>query len=361
MEPKLSLNQNLLFPVLILSGFSLIILRSVDPVALEQQLIFLLMGVIFFIIFSQFNYHIFTHLSWWLYVLVVIFLSLTFFLGTTTRGSIRWIQIGQFGLQPSEFAKPLLILFASSLLTKTNIRRLPNLLMSLGLFTIPIFLIFKQPDLGSSLVVVAIVISLLIASKIKFTHSLLLTLPLLASFPFLWNFLKTYQQQRIITFLNPFVDPLGSGYNALQSMIAVGSGKLFGKGLGHGTQSQLRFLPERQTDFIFASLAEELGFVGSFIVIITYIWLLWSIISAAQKAKSQQGSLIIIGVFTMFLFQFTVNIGMNLGLFPITGITLPFISAGGSSLIASFISLGLVQNVCSSLYHPKPELELGRD
>jgi len=206
-------------------------------------------------------------------------------------------------------------------------------------------LIFLQPDLGSSLVVFIFWLGIAFAAGIPKRLIAGLGLVAAALFPLSWLILKQYQKERIFSFLNPFSDPLGSGYNMIQAMVAVGSGQWLGRGLGRGTQSHLMFLPERHSDFIFASLAEELGFLGGFLLIIVYAFLLWRLLKIASQAKEKYGVLICLGVFSMIFVQVLINIGMNLGLVPVTGITLPLISSGGSSLLATVISLGIVQNI----------------
>jgi rod shape determining protein RodA len=213
------------------------------------------------------------------------------------------------------------------------------------LLAIPALLIFKQPDLGSTLVVAAFWWAIFFAADLPLKYFIGTTVAALASLPLVWRFLAEYQKQRITAFLNPYADPRGSGYHLLQSIIAVGSGGFFGRGLGRGIQSQLRFLPESNTDFIFASLAEELGLAGSALLLIAYFLLLKRLLFIARQAPDNFSQLLTVGVFAMMLFQLLVNIGMNLGILPITGITLPLVSSGGSSLLATMISLGLVHNI----------------
>ena len=210
---------------------------------------------------------------------------------------------------------------------------------------LPALLIFFQPDLGSSLVLLFSWLGILIGAGFDWRLAVLGGATLLSS-PFLfWRFLQDYQQQRILSFLNPTSDPLGAGYNLIQATVAVGSGQFLGRGLGRGTQSHLRFLPERHTDFIFASLAEELGFLGSAVLIFALVVLLWRILVIAQKSRDQFGFLISLGIFSLIFTQTFINIGINLGILPITGITLPLVSYGGSSLLAISICLGIIQNI----------------
>ena len=205
-----------------------------------------------------------------------------------------------------------------------------------------ILLIFKQPDLGSAMTIAAIWLGILLAAQISIKKLFLLTLIFVMIIPPGWLFLHGYQRERVLSFLAPGSDPLGKGYNVIQSTIAVGSGELLGRGLGRGTQSRLQFLPEFRTDFVFAFIAEEMGFVGSALILLLYLFLLTYILRVAYLAANPFNLLVIIGVASMLLFQVVVNIGMNVGILPITGITLPLISYGGSSAVATFLSLGMV-------------------
>jgi rod shape determining protein RodA len=206
-------------------------------------------------------------------------------------------------------------------------------------------LIFVQPDLGSALVVLSIFISSILFSKISFKQFTTLLLSALLLIPLFWFFLHDYQRMRVVHFLNPYFDPLGEGYNLIQSKIAVGSGGFLGRGLGRGTQSHLAFLPERYTDFIFASLAEELGFVGSLTLIVLYLILFLRMLKIASLSKERPYFLLAVSIFFYLFFQTIVNIAMNIGLMPITGITLPLVSYGGSSLVTTMISLGILENI----------------
>ncbi len=206
-------------------------------------------------------------------------------------------------------------------------------------------MVFRQPDLGSALVVASLYLGIVFSAGIPLKFLSLGLISTGISLPIFWHFLKDYQRVRLTNFINPLTDPLKGGYHLLQSIIAVGSGQFLGRGLGQGTQSQLRFLPESHTDFIFASLGEELGFLGTSLLICLYGLMFLGILRAAKKSPDQFGQLVCVGVFSMFLFQVFINIGMNIGLVPITGITLPFISFGGSSLLSSLICLGLVISV----------------
>lgn len=330
--------------VIILLFLGLITLRSIAPSLAAQQFFWAILGLGLFFVFSQVDYRAYQKFSWFFYFGSIFFLLLTFLFGTITRGAIRWIQIGSLTIQPSELVKPFLILFFAWFFAKSEEISFKKILQGGGLLVLPVLLIFFQPDLGSSLVMIFIWFGLVLARGIKgkwlFAGGFLILF-----FPFAWRLLKDYQKQRIYTFLNPTSDPLGSGFNVIQSIIAIGSGQFFGRGLGRGTQSHLRFLPERHTDFIFASLAEELGFLGAIILLALFSLLLWRILNLATKTNNQFAYLIYIGVFSLLFVQIFINIGMNLGLLPITGITLPLISYGGSSLASTMMGLGITQSL----------------
>ncbi len=320
-------------------------LYSVAPDFVSHQLIYFALGLAFFFLLANLDYRIFQGLSPILYSLSILLLLSPFFLGRVTRGASRWITIGPFTLQPSEVVKPLLILFFAGWAATRNLRNLKNLLLLLLLFLPLAFLVFYQPALGSTLVVFVIFLAIVFMGGMRLVHFLIALLSGCVLLPLGGRFLADYQKKRILAFLNPVSDPLGSGYHLIQSKIAVGSGRIFGKGLGQGTQSHLRFLPEFQSDFIFAALAEELGLIGSLILLICYLFLFWRILKIAENSRGKFALLICVGVFSMLFFQFLVNISMNIGLLPITGITLPLVSSGGSSLVATLISLGLIENI----------------
>lgn len=337
-------NWPIILSSLSLLSFGILVIYSSSPELAIQQSIFAFVGIAVFLFISQIELYSIRNLINPLYILIIILLVVVFILGIETRGSLRWIPLGIFNIQPSEFAKPVLILT----LAKFWSGRLPNwqnILKSI-LWSLPfLILVFRQPDLGSTLTIGAIWLGMLFASEISFKKTVLIGLISLFIIPLSWMFLHDYQRDRITSFLDPGGDPLGRGYNVIQSTIAVGSGELIGRGLGRGTQSRLQFLPEFRTDFIFASIAEEMGFIGSLIIISIYLYLLIYSLKVIQKGVSHFNFLIIIGVVSMLLFQIFVNIGMNMGLLPITGITLPLLSYGGSSLIATLICLALVASI----------------
>jgi len=354
MNRRFFIDWHLLIPVFILIGFSLTILTSISPQLAVSQLIFFIIGLILFFLVSNLHYKIHSYLYIPYMFIALVFLFLPIIFGAVTRGSIRWIQIGALTLQSSEIIKPLLIIIFSAFLSQKNkSSSLKKLAIYLVIFLIPALLIFKQPDLGSTLVVAAIWIATLFVSDIPLFYLFSLFIITAISSPIIWKFLADYQKQRLIVFLNPYADPKGAGYHMLQSIIAIGSGGVFGRGLGSGIQSQLRFLPENHTDFIFASLTEELGLITAFFILAVFFFLLKRLLDISRTAPDKFSQLLTIGVFAMIFFQTVVNIGMNLGILPITGITLPLVSYGGSSILATMISLGLVSNFSSQPTHKK--------
>ncbi len=326
-----------------LSAFGLFLLLSIDPSAFWQQLIFLVIAIILLFVFSRIDHAV----LWWFapfgYVLGNIFLALSY-LGPSIRGATRWIMIGGAQIQPSELSKPFFILAFAYFMTKYSPREMKNIPLHLILFLIPFLLVFKQPDLGSSIIYGSFWISMMLAGGLSVLLVGVVALLGMLSFPVLWHAFLPYQKDRILTFLNPAIDPRGAGYNAMQAMIAVGSGQLFGRGLGRGTQSHLRFLPEHHTDFIFATLIEELGFLGGILLLSLYAWLLIRIIAPLIGNPNRNPGLFIysIGLFSMLVVQVFINAAMNMGIIPVTGITLPFVSYGGSSLLSLAIAFGLL-------------------
>lgn len=315
----------------------------------KKQLIFVPLALVTFIIFSLMDYRLYAKYTKLIYVFNVLFLLSVFFFGTKILGAQRWIRIGPIGVQPSEFAKLFIVLTFSELLVngyKDSFRGFKTIITS-GLHILPIFLLIaKQPDLGTSLVLVFLYMVLIFINGIDIKTYLGIIISGIMAMPFGYFFLlKDYQKQRILTFLNPEADILGSGWNVIQSMIAVGSGGLSGKGILQGTQNKLKFLPEAHTDFIFAVLSEETGFLGGFLVIFLYTLLLFSIIKIGQKSEDRYGQLISFGIAAIIFFHTIVNIGMVIGVMPVTGLPLLLMNYGGTSLLFVFTMLGIVQSV----------------
>ncbi len=342
-------SANLFAAIFIILTLSLSTIWSTTPDLVINQLTFILLAIFLGLITSRQSESFLESLTLPAYIITIGLLLLTFILGQATRGSVRWITLGPFNLQTSEIAKPLVILAFANFFSQP-IHKPYFWLFQRTLLILPIIiLILLQPDLGSAIIVSLIWIGLLLSSaiskKIVFTF-LFIGIILL---PIGIRFLQPYQKERLSTFINPYADPKGSGYNVIQSQIAIGSGHFIGKGVRQGTQSHLKFLPERHTDFAFASFAEEFGFLGSFILIssfsVVFFWLI-------DQIKNQKlfPSLIVNGVFWYIISQTIINLGMNLGIVPTTGITLPFFSYGGSSLLSLGLSIGLVFAVKPSLW-----------
>ncbi|KKS46770.1 hypothetical protein A3J20_06730 [Candidatus Gottesmanbacteria bacterium RIFCSPLOWO2_02_FULL_42_29] len=341
------LDPFLLIPSLGLAGISIFILASVGTNEFLAQSVFIIFGLLIYLIISTINYRIWSRFSVVFYLLTVFLLLILFFL-PQIRGVHRWIDFGLFLLQPSEILKPILIVVFAYLISKRDLSRTGNLFFINCLFLPILILVFLQPDLGNTIVYAVFFLGMLLAGGISLSLVISGSILFTILTPAFWTFLKSYQKQRILSFFNPAIDPAGSGYNAIQSMIAVGSGGLWGLGLGRGTQSKLFFLPEFQTDFIFATLVESLGFIGGIVLIFLYFFLLVRILSIVFSAEDQMGKLISIGIFLQIFIQVFINIGMNLGILPITGITLPLVSSGGSSIISTFLSLGILNAIGKS-------------
>ncbi|MBI4363499.1 MAG: rod shape-determining protein RodA, partial [Candidatus Doudnabacteria bacterium] len=313
-----------------------------------RQVIFATIGLAALFALAFYDYRNLKKTTAWLYSAIVLALIYVYFFSTAIRGSSRWIDLGFFQLQPAEFAKLFMVVIMAKFLDKSGekLKSFHYVLLSAVYVGIPALLILIEPDLGSSVVIVGTWLAMLFFSPMKKKQIMILIGILIVMLALAWNFaLHDYQKQRVFTFLNPQTDPAGSGYNAIQSIIAVGSGGLWGRGLGRGFQSQLKFLPERQTDFIFASTAEELGLLGSMVVLGLFFVIFYRLIKVVKSARDNFGMYLSLGIFFMFLIQVLINIGMNIGVVPVTGIPLPLLSYGGSSLITTFLALGVIQSI----------------
>lgn len=339
-----SLDKSFLAIILSLGAISLSVIFASERGLALNQLIFWIIGLIAFIASANVFYPEIERLTKPLYLISIVSLIVVLIVADPVRGSTRWIDFGIFRIQPAEIAKLSAILSLSAFFVKNQSSKLKNILLSFLLILPLFFLILIEPDIGSSGAIVAVWLGMIFASGIKKRQIFTLLAVAVISFVIAFNFLAQYQKERIETFINPARDPLGTGYNIIQSKIAVGSGQFFGRGLGKGTQSQLNFLPESESDFIFASTAEQLGFFGSTLLITLFIFLVLKVLNVAKKAD-RLGQLIVSGTVSLLLYQFFVNTGMNMGILPVTGITLPLVSYGGSSLITTLILLGLVVSV----------------
>jgi rod shape determining protein RodA len=318
-----------------------------------RQAIFGLVGLAVGLLVTNVDYRLLDAFSIPLYTLIVVLLFAVFLIGQITFNAQRSIDLGVINLQPSELSKPLLIVVLAAFFSKRDkSNQLITFVLSALVVAIPVALIYKEPDLGTSLVLVFIWLVMLFASGISLAYiGVLFGLGVMAV-PLAWLSMHDYMRQRIVTFINPTVDPQ-SYYNIRQALYAIGSGGWLGKGYLKGTQSQLHFLVVQHTDFAFSVLCEELGIVGALVLFVLLAVLLLRILNAAQLARDSFGRLICTGIAAWLFFQCTVNIGMNLNLLPVTGLPLPFISYGGSSLLTTLAALGLIQSVL--LNHRKIE------
>jgi rod shape determining protein RodA len=305
-------------------------------------------ALIAFLAATAFDYHWLRTFAWPLYALQIGLLALTLAIGTGVGGSARWIPLGPLQFQFSELAKIMMIIVLANYLgsRQGRLTTLPSILGACVLVGPPWILVMAQPDLGTSLVLLAILAGMLFMSGASLRWLAAIALAVLAALPFIWNnVLRDYQQQRILSFLNPGQDVQGAGWQIQQALIAVGSGGPFGKGLTNGTQNQLNFLPVQESDFVGAIYLEELGFLGGILLLVLFAALLWRILVGGWRSKDPFGTLFAAGLASMLLFQLTVNLGMVVGIMPITGIPLPFISHGGASLISIAVGLGIMQSI----------------
>ncbi|MFH0913584.1 MAG: rod shape-determining protein RodA [Candidatus Omnitrophota bacterium] len=321
----------------------------------KRQILWAVLGLAFFLLMSNFNYRRLWDLTYFLYAFVLFLLLLVFILGITRLGAQRWLKIIWFNVQPSEIAKLVLVIFLAKYFSTKSVDDISLKVNRLGIvrafilpfifIAIPMGLIIEQPDLGSGAMVLLIFLVMLYLSGVKLRYIIFFLLIILLSFPVLWHFLRGYQKDRLLVFLNPNIDPLGAGYTIIQSKIAIGSGGFLGKGWLSGTQSQLHFLPESHTDFIFATFAEERGFLGSSVLLFLYYFLIRQGIIIAKKSRDNFGRLLACGISLMLTIQIFINIAMNLGLAPVVGIPLPLMSYGGSSMMVTFVALGILANI----------------
>jgi rod shape-determining protein RodA len=313
----------------------------------QRQGLFAVANIVVIFFMLHFDYKSLSKYANILYALNLVMLVAVMIVGQSALGAQRWIQIGPINLQPSEFSKLIMIISLAHLLEKRQgrLNTFKDLVPIFVFVGVPFLLVLKQPDLGTSLVFLAILFGMLFIAGIKMKHLAAIVGGGMAFMPIFWHFLKDYQKMRLTVFLDPNVDPLGSGYHIIQSKIAIGSGMLFGKGLFAGTQSQLNFLPENHTDFIFAVIGEELGFVGATVILTLYLILLYRGVKVAGEARDNFGMLLATGIVSMLAFHVLINVGMTAGIMPVTGIPLPFMSYGVSSLSTNMISIGILLNI----------------
>jgi len=316
-----------------------------------KQLYWLLLSVAAMIAIVSFDYIWLKRFSYVLYGVGIFLLLLVLFHGRTGMGAQRWLNIGIFSFQPSEVFKLFYVITISRYLSETQGKvGLISLLKTFFLLAfVPVVMVIKQPDLGTAVILLLVLLSLISTKGFQKKAIALIILISLVSVPFIgnimWEGLKDYQKNRLVAFLEPEVDPAGIGYHINQSKVAIGSGNFIGKGYLKGTQGPFRFLPEKHTDFIFAVFAEEWGFAGSAVLLLLYLSLILRGLDTARKAKDEFGSLLATGISFMFTIYFFINIGMTLGIMPVVGVPLPFMSYGGTSLLANFVAAGILISV----------------
>lgn len=313
-----------------------------------KQSLWFLLGLVFMGLSLSMDYRSVISYGYVLYGVSLLMLPLVFVAGDVTRGTQRWLALGGFGFQPSEVMKLTVILALTKYFTWHESEEkygLRDLAVPFLLVFVPFLLIMKQPDLGTALTLVIIFVSMILFIGVRWRTIILAVSTGILLMPFSWFFLKDYQKERILTFFDPESDPLGSGYHILQSIIAVGSGGFLGKGFMKGTQSQLRFLPEHQTDFIFSVFAEEWGFIGSLVLMVLFLALVVWGLRIARQSRDLQGTLLAYGITMLFFWEVVINIGMVAGFLPVVGIPLPFMSYGGSSMIVLMAGVGLLMNI----------------
>jgi len=350
----------LIITVLLLISFGLVSIYSSslgkkDFSNFKKQIVFLVIGIVLMFLFSFFDWRGFRedpYLILILYFICLLALVGLFFFAPQIRGVKSWYKIGTLSIDPAEFIKLVLVILLAKYFSMRHIEmyRIRHISLSGFYIALPAALIFLQPNLGTVLILIALWVGVLIISGIKLRHFIILVFCGILILVYSWGFLlKEYQKERIISFVMPAAEPLGIGWNQNQAKIAIGSGGVFGKGIGSGSQTQYGFLPEVQTDFIFASIAEETGLIGASVILLLFIITIWRIYRIALVSKSNFPRLFAAGFCTLLISQIFINIGMNIGVLPIIGISLPFVSYGGSGLIVMLIGLGIIENIKSGL------------
>ena len=348
-------DKTVLFIVLIICIIGLVTLYSATNVRalsfLEsfvfKQASWVVLGVLILLLIVNISYQKFVDISYVLYAVNVLLLALVLVLGRERLGAQRWFTIGSFTLQPSEFIKINFILVMANYLgsKKGAIDSPKGFIAPLVILAVPFLLVLIQPDLGTALLLIPVFFSMMYIAGARQKYLIILIALGSIAMPFFWHFLREYQRQRLMVFLNPNIDPLGAGYTIIQSKIAVGSGGLIGKGWLAGTQNQLNFLPERHTDFIFSVIGEEWGLFGALALVLLYFLIIRRGFDIAIATNDMYGKLIATGIVVLLALQVVINIAMTIGLMPVVGIPLPLVSYGGSSMLTTFIAVGLLLNV----------------
>jgi rod shape determining protein RodA len=321
-----------------------------ESIFFGRQVVWVLFSCVLFfgLSFIDFKFLRRTQVVTWIFILAVALLGSLFFVGTVAKGAQSWLSFGFFNVQPAELVKLVLILLLAKYFSRRHveIRNIRHIIVSGGYAFLLFLLVLVQPDFGSALIIFCIWFGMVMVSGISKKHLLLVFVVGALAFAFMWTaVLQPYQKSRIMTFLHPLQDIQGAGYNAYQSTIAVGSGQMLGKGIGYGTQSRLEFLPEYETDFIFAAFAEEWGFIGVVILFSLFGVVIWRIIMNALRGATNFETLFGIGVAIMLMSHFAIHVGMNVGLLPVTGLTIPFMSYGGTHLVVTFTALGILMSM----------------
>ncbi len=347
--PKFNIDWVMIFSTIPLLAAGLMTMNSLTGQSyhFNRQLVWLLLAFLVFFICAAIDWRFLRRSGFVLmiYLFGVASLFMLFLFGEVTRRTFSWFALGGVSFQPAEMVKLFLIIILAKYFTRRHIEisQIKHIILSGFYAFVPFVLIFLQPDLGSAMIVFFIWLGLTMVSGISLKHLLLVFLIGTLAFGGLWLFvLHDYQKQRIVSFLNPMEDIRGSGYNAFQSMLAVGSGQIFGKSLGFGSQSRLKFLPEYQTDFIFAAFAEEWGFLGVVLVFLLFGIIIWRILANAKLGTTNFEMLFGVGLAIMLMSHFIIHVGMNIGFLPITGLPMPFLSYGGSHLLTTFAGLGIL-------------------
>jgi len=348
----------LLLTVLLLLGYGIVMVYSATLADSPKdapffstfpghQAVFAVAGLVLLVIFTAVDAKIVQAAGYPIYAVNLLLLLSVAAIGIRSHGAQRWIDVGFFRFQPSELAKLLVILTLAKFFAdnQERLHHFRYVLLSLAIVAIPMVLVYVQPDFGTAMVLLAIWLGMAIMAGVRMAHLGLLGIGAALVGPLVWQFMKDYQRTRLLIFLNPESDPSGEGYNMIQSRISVGSGGWVGQGLTHGTQSQLDFLKVQHTDFIFAVLGEELGFLGAMALFLLFLILLFRIVRAAAVQKDAFGRTFAAGVVSMILFQIFINVGMTIGIMPVTGIPLPFISYGSSNLLTTLMAFGLLQSL----------------
>ena len=352
--PLKNIDRLLLFSTIALAVFGIIMIYSAtradvpSTYFLKRQVMYLLLSLAVMTLAAGFDYRKMMPYSKIFYGVVILLLMLVF-LFPASGGAHRWIPLWLFDLQPSELAKLAVIMMLATFAAdrRMEIKSNKEFLQALAIAAVPMFFIFLEPDLGVTLSVLMIFIGMMLVggARLRQIAVLVVSASALVIGGIELHLLKAYQLTRLLVFIRPDIDPLGAGYNLAQSKIAIGSGQLVGKGLFHGTQTNLKFIPAHHTDFIFSVVGEELGFIGGMLLLALFTILIWRGFKIAASAKDPFGTMLATGIVVMLFFQILLNVGMTMGIMPVTGITLPFMSFGGSSLAVNFLCIGLLLNI----------------